>query len=270
MSITSLSMALAAALVMLGGLAMPEAAEAQAYLCNGAGPGEMQVGQVPGDGQGALQALCVRVDQLPATDAPGTEPPGPERAVWQDRPIGSLATDTYEDRLMYTLKLLQTGEAVQAELAALQADPRYALFHDGGWEVFRSDDPRRRRGEGCTALYASPEGLVVIANPSGFTGALLTFIGGDIPVPDAPALVPVTLMQTGMRQPTTVRAHTYRMPETDIGAITFAVPSMQAAVDGMFDVADFQLSMQGRTVMTLRWQGGQAAKDRLALCADPL
>ena len=256
------------AMVVIGVAGMPGAAIAQAYACNGAGPGEMQVGQVPG-AQGFVTALCVRVDEPSDSPEDGTQPTGPERPVWQDRPTGSLPTDPYEDRLMYVLQMMQAGEAVEGELQALRSDPQYAAFQEGNWEIFHDGDERRGRGQSCTAMYASPAGLVVIASQDGgYAGALLTFIGGDIPAPGDPALIPVSLVQTGRSTPSEVRAHNYRMPDTELGAITFAVPSIQAALDGMLDIADFELSMRGRTVMTVGWRGGSAAKDRLAQCVS--
>ena len=110
--------------------------------------------------------------------------------------------------------------------------------------------------------------MVVIAGPGGeSTMALLTFIGPDIPVPDAPGLVPVSLLQTGSATPTIVRAHNYQMPETELGAITFAVPSLQAALQGMFDVANFELAMNEQVVMKIDWDNGLSARDGLAECA---
>ena len=105
-----------------------------------------------------------------------------------------------------------------------------------------------------------------LSGPAGdYKGALLTFYGQDIPRPSSVQKVRVTLNQSNDK-PQTVQVFNYAMPGYDYGAITMAVPTIEALLEGMEDTQSFELVMDGKSIAKVGWEGGLAARDKLRQC----
>lgn len=165
---------------------------------------------------------------------------------------------------------LATGIAMEVAanhlaLAQLQADPRYQVYLNGGWDYFQdTQDPQP--GEYCVAMFWKGDDVLAVTGPGGgYDGALLLFSSPDIPKPDSVRMVQVTLAQTG-EAAQTVRAFNYAPPGHAWGTIALAVPTVQALLDGMLDQHAFELTYEGRTVSQIEWHGGLQAKAVLSEC----
>lgn len=145
------------------------------------------------------------------------------------------------------------------------------LYKDGYWQFFqgRSNAPK---GEYCTALFVREDMLVSIMGPGGsYRGALMIFasLAGDSAFPRASGSgkIKVTLKQ-GRDAPATVHALNQLFGDNEVPVITFAVPSIEAALDGVEDRLDFHLEYEGKTIGEIEWHGGLKARDELRKCLD--
>jgi hypothetical protein len=128
-------------------------------------------------------------------------------------------------------------------------------------------------GRLCTATFAkytsgednSEGGVVTIM---GFQQpkqeAWLIFQGGGLPKPRKVNKVKIALQQDE-EPPQTVEVFNYTKTR-NLGVVTFAVPGLQAAVDGMRDSQRFKLSLDGKTVMTIQWTNGAKSIGELKAC----
>lgn len=157
------------------------------------------------------------------------------------------------------------SEAPPEELEKLKQDPRYQRYLNGGWEVFQNTKGAPR-GEYCSALYWQQDSFLAISGPGGeYRGAMLTFWGPDIPQPLHNRKLRVTLKQTGDTGQT-VQAFNYRKSSEPYGAIAFAVPSIEAALEGMNGAQGFEILVEGRRLLKLEWQDGAQAKQQMLDC----
>lgn len=152
-----------------------------------------------------------------------------------------------------------------------KGDPKfkaaYERYLNGGWEYFQ-DVAGAAPGEYCAAFYAKGGGMVRLSGPGKeYEGALMTFWGADVPTPAKMQKVKVTLKQSN-DAPQTVQAFNYKLPGEAFGAIAFAVPTIEAALEGMEDEASFDLEMDGKSVASVEWQDGLAARDQLRKCVN--
>lgn len=159
--------------------------------------------------------------------------------------------------------------AQQALLAQKLQDPGFAKAYDryinGGWDYFQ-DQGGAAPGEYCAAFYWRGDGMVRLSGPGGaYEGALMTFWSPNIPTPDDVKTISVTLDQAD-GAPATVKAFNYHLAGDAWGAIAFAVPTIEAALEGMEDRQSFTLQIGGQTVAEVQWDGGLAAKDQLQRC----
>ncbi|MDF2980307.1 MAG: hypothetical protein K0Q69_79 [Devosia sp.] len=162
--------------------------------------------------------------------------------------------------------------AVSAEQAALEErlqDPgfrkAYERYSKGGWDYFQ-DNAKAAPGEYCAALYWRGEGMVRLSGPGGdYAGALITFWGPNVPTPAEVKTISVTLDQAD-GAPQKVKAFNYRLAGDAWGAIALAVPSIEAALDGMEDTQSFKLLVGNKKVAEVEWQGGLKAKSKLESC----
>ncbi len=157
--------------------------------------------------------------------------------------------------------------APAAEAAAAQAadDALRRRHAEGGWSYFQ-DVPDAAPGEYCAALYWKGDGLVRISGPGrDYAGAMLTFWGPGVPRPADVRRVPVVLRQTN-EPPQHVQAFHYAMPGEAYAAVALAVPTLEDALAGMLDAHHFEVELDGRTVVTVAWDGGFAARDELRAC----
>lgn len=243
-----------AALAMAFIAAVPEAS-AQTYPCpNGPAPGDYQVGTTGGSHGVASIPICAYGDSGYDDEDDG--------GGYDDEPYDPLGA-----QLDVAYGLFSLVAANAAEVDKLTNDPRFQRYHNGGWDFFQSEEGAKA-GEYCAALYWKGDGLVQISGPGGdYRGAMITFWGPDIPKPKDFARVRVTLKQTG-DPPQTVEAFNYLIPDHEFGALALAVPSIDAALAGMIDVAAFELLISGKTVAKVDWTDGLAARDALRDCVQ--
>ncbi len=149
----------------------------------------------------------------------------------------------------------------------LTKDPRFHRYHNGGWDFFQSAN-NAAPGEYCTAFFWKKDGLVRISGPGGdYKGALLTFWGQDIPRPENMETIRATLSQSD-GSPQTVKVFNYILPGDTYGAISFAVPTIEAALDAMKDVERFDIEIEGKSVAKVEWHSGLMARDKLRECVN--
>lgn len=153
----------------------------------------------------------------------------------------------------------------------LNADPElnksFERQKKGEWKHFKAY-AKAAPGEGCVTLYMKQGKAIAILGPSaGYKGALLAFMGPKLPAPDNPRQIPMTLEQSG-EPSATVKVHNYRPPGTTMGAVAFAVPTLDDALSGMLDQHRFALINEGQKILEIEWVGGLEARDRLKRCAD--
>lgn len=153
----------------------------------------------------------------------------------------------------------------KSKIEALQKDPRYQTYLNGGWEFFQ-DVQQPKPGEYCAALYWKKDSMVRVSGPGGeYKGALLTFWGPDIPKPDKQETIKVALYQND-EAPQEVKAFNYVLPGYDYGAIAFAVPTLDALLSTMEDKIRFEIKVKGKSVARVDWHDGLIARDKLKEC----
>lgn len=155
-------------------------------------------------------------------------------------------------------------EELQRRLAT---DPQFAeayrRYTHGVWEHFERSEQQQ-----CAALFAREGNFVLMFETGGEQrGALLVFVGRDVPAPRTPERIRVMLRQNDDEQPQRVQAYNYRVPETELGAAALAVPSIEALIDNMLDTHRFALEADGQSIFAIEWHSGLASRDALARCA---
>lgn len=149
----------------------------------------------------------------------------------------------------------------------MEADPEYQRYKQGSWQFFKGN-PNALPGDSCTALWTKEGGLVSITGPgANYEGGMLTFWSPNIPKPAATQTVAVTLKQS-QYQPQSVNALNFSVPNIPFGAIALTVPTIDAALNTMLDVEQFQLEMGGHVVADVGWTDGLAARARLQQCIN--
>lgn len=175
--------------------------------------------------------------------------------------------DPMQARLDVAVGTLQLFANSLDKIEQLNKDPRFQRYNNGGWDFFQ-DKVDAAPGEYCAAFFWKKDGFVRVSGPGGdYQGALLTFWGENIPRPKKVEKIKVTLAQSN-EPPQTVQAFNYIMPGDAYGAIALAVPSIEAALEGMEDVQSFDLVIEGKSVAKVEWHGGLAARDQLSKCVS--
>lgn len=152
---------------------------------------------------------------------------------------------------------------------ALEATPEYRAFLRGGWTHYDPGPPKPGEPRRCGASFtAGGKMLLLHGDTAPGSLATLTFVDLDtersrIPPKTEPVLVEVALDQTNAPR-AEVRAWQHAMSGS--GAISFAVPSLQAGVDGLLDVLRTTVRMGGREVFDLEYHGGLDAQAKLRAC----
>lgn len=154
--------------------------------------------------------------------------------------------------------------------AEMRNDPRYKNVVNGFWN-FTGDKP----SESCSAFYFRKGVIASIASLNGNkSGAFFVFMSSSIPKPAQPTRIRATLTQTG-NSPATVEVInvTYILNQKDgdkgkLGAIFFAVPTMEAAINGIEETQKFGISIDGKNVAEIEWNGGLNARDQLKQCVN--
>ncbi len=163
--------------------------------------------------------------------------------------------------------LIQALRRDQELIAELESDPRFKRFATGGWDYYQSRLPAEP-GEYCAATYLNRQGMITLTGvDKSWEGAMLIFVGENIPKPEAFRTITATLKQTG-DLPTTVQVYNFaRTPQMqELGTLVFAVPSMGAALGGITDALEFIIEIEGDEVFRLSWKDGLKARDQLRKC----
>lgn len=163
--------------------------------------------------------------------------------------------------------LAQALRRDQEIIAELHSDPRFERFANGGWDYYQSRQPAAP-GEYCAATYLSRHGMITLTGvDQSWDGAMLIFVGEDIPKPDTFRTISATLKQTG-EAPASVQVHNLaQVPQMhELGTLVFAVPSMTAALSGMTDELEFVIEIEGAEVFRMSWKEGLEARDQLRKC----
>jgi hypothetical protein len=181
------------------------------------------------------------------------------------------AFDPVQNQIDVANGLYELERLKQTREAELQKDPNYRAWKTGGWNYFQSV-VGAEKGEYCTALFAKGDTMVSIAGPGGnYRGALLSFYtlgrANGIPAPKTPRMISVKLTQNAY-PPSKVKVYNYSRGD-GIGVISFAVPTLEAAIGGMEDEQSFKLEYKGKTITNVKWSGGLGARDELRACANP-
>lgn len=145
----------------------------------------------------------------------------------------------------------------------------YKLNKEGYWQFFQASS-KAKKGESCTAMFMKEGMGVFILGPGGvYKGALMMFFSAsDNPAfPTSPTMekVSVTLKQ-GKDAPVTTNALNYTIGSMETPVVVFAVPTIQAALDGMEDKLDFHLQHNGQNIVDVEWHAGNMARDELKKC----
>lgn len=145
----------------------------------------------------------------------------------------------------------------------------YKLNKEGYWQFFQASS-KAKKGESCTAMYMKEGKGVSILGPGGdYKGALMMFFSSsDNPAfPTSPTItkVNVTLKQ-GKDSSVTTNALNYTIGSMETPVVVFAVPTIQAALDGMEDKLDFHLQHNGQNIVDVEWHSGNAAREEIKKC----
>jgi hypothetical protein len=146
----------------------------------------------------------------------------------------------------------------------------YKLNKNGYWQYFQASS-KSKKGEYCTAMFSKEGMSVSIMGPGGdYKGALMMFGSLDeqnsvFPSSTNSSKVTVTLKQ-GNDAPVTVKAFNYTLGESQNPVIVFAVPTIEAAMEGMEDKLDFHLQYDGQNIGDIEWHSGNKAREELKKC----
>ncbi len=203
---------------------------------------------------------------------PGMVQTGNADAGWESCVMlgGATAGDGQEDDRPPPPEWRPLSATEQAEQDQYLHDGAEAgrRLREGGWE-FAAPTAAARTPASCEVRFSKMGETVALRGPAaGDTHAVLTFGGKKIPHPRKPEKVRVTLMQSGDPDQT-VEAYSYTLPGLSgkySGALSFAIPGVDALLSSMQDVQGFRIKLRGRTLATLQWHDGLAARDQLARC----
>lgn len=155
-----------------------------------------------------------------------------------------------------------------------------------GWWEFMQASSKAAPGEYCAASFLRAKRLtepgkvdkmkegsiVTLFGPGGkYRGALLTFspLGDDattaFPKFASGTPVRVTLKQ-GNIQPVTLNAIYMVTRPKALPLLAFAVPNIEALMAGMEDKWTFDVSYEGRSILSIEWHDGLKARGELKKC----
>ncbi len=154
-----------------------------------------------------------------------------------------------------------------------------------GWWEFMQANSKAKPGEYCAATFIRAKrekrdggvdlfkegAAVTLFGPGGdYRGALLAFnpLAEDHTFPKLKGgqKVLVTLKQ-GDEAPATLNAIYFEnVGKATIPMIVFAVPSIEALMDGLEDRWNFEVLYQGKSIASITWHSGLKARDELKKC----
>lgn len=164
----------------------------------------------------------------------------------------------------------ELDEALIFRKKEFEKSPEYQAYVKGSWTYLDSRKSAKGGTRQCGASFMK-EGMIMMLYGSNDPKemAMLTLSNlskeSTIPHPSKPVLIQATIKQTGASAVTT-NAWNHLAPDQKSGAITFAVPSLKAGVDGLQDTLRMQVSMEGKQVFDLEYHGGLKAQAKLRQC----
>lgn len=181
--------------------------------------------------------------------------------------------DPMADLVSTAKKEIAAARAIESSKRRVTDDPRYQKMKKGYWQFFQGK-PDAKPGEACTAVFWKDSQMISLIGPGGgYRGALLNFVSVEsktgFPYPDDPQQVRKlrVSLQQGDGAPATVTAFNRTIaPRAD--ELSFAVPTIDAALATMEDRLRFRIQYEGREVFDLTWHSGHAARDVLRRCVN--
>ena len=179
--------------------------------------------------------------------------------------------DPMDDLVSTAKKEINAKEAIDASKDRVLNDPKRDKVEKGFWKIFQGKSGAKP-GEYCTAVYWQKDKMIALSGPGGdYKGAMLGFVAVNpdksFPRPDNPKerqKVKVTLIQDN-DPPATVTAFNSTIAEFS-DQIQFAVPTIEAAMEGMEDKLNFRIDYEGKKIFELEWHSALAARDVLKKC----
>lgn len=168
-----------------------------------------------------------------------------------------------------TKKEINAQQAVAASKEEFFKSDFHKKQTDGYWEYFQANS-NAKPGEYCTAMFMRQGMAVALLGPGGdYKGALMMFLplteNAAFPQTDQPRVIKVSLKQANDPL-ATVSVFNLPIGHWKGPAIAFAVPTIEAALEGMTDTLDFHLQYEGKNIGDIEWHSGLAARDALRKC----
>lgn len=165
----------------------------------------------------------------------------------------------------------RAAAVMRGDASAAKMDPKLKSLEKGEWAFPKPtpDEARKfnvARGDFCGAVFMTTRGAVALKGPGGkYRGAMLTFIGPNLPKPGKFTKQKITLTQSP-DPAASLQAFSYTDEKLGMGVIDVAVPTIDAALGSMADNQPFKLEIDGATVLEIAWNNGLMARDRLRSC----
>lgn len=167
----------------------------------------------------------------------------------------------------------KAAEVMRGDGDTTKNNPKFKSLKQGEWSFPRLNAEEQRKhnlpkGDFCRAVFMTVDGAVVLGGPGGkYRGAMLSFIGPNLPKPKKHGKQKITLTQSP-DPAATFQAFSYTDDRIGMGVIDVVVPTIEAALDSMVEKQPFKLEIDSRVVMEITWNNGLAARDRLRNCVN--
>lgn len=165
---------------------------------------------------------------------------------------------------------LREQAAIEEEehLRRIETDPGYRDFYNGWWVP--QDEAQLADGGSCMLHFARKGQGVILMGPSGdYKGAMLGFYGWYVPRSKSVKTISMTLIQDD-EPAQTLKVFNSRAPwlEDKLGMVFFAVPDIEAALQGMTDEMRFELRdpKTQEMLMSIKWHSGFEQRDAMRAC----
>jgi len=152
-----------------------------------------------------------------------------------------------------------------------------------GWWEFMQANSKAKPGEYCSATFLRAQRvkhervdnfsngvMVSLFGPGGsYRGALLGFspLDKDHGFPKLQSGKPVLMtLKQGNLKPVTLNAIYMKVSPTAPPLVVFAVPTIEALMDGMEDDWRFELVYEGQSIADVTWHDGLKAREELKKC----
>lgn len=184
-------------------------------------------------------------------------------------PAGSF--DVLGNIMDTTKKEINAKQAVDSSKEDFFKSEHHKKYNEGYWNYFQANSAAKP-GEYCTAMFIKQDFAVAILGPGGdYQGALMIFtpLNGheSFPQSEQPRVIKVTLKQAS-DPPATVGVFNFSIGAWESPAVAFAVPTIDAAMQGMEEKLDFHLQYEGQSIGDIEWHSGVAARSELKKCLD--